>query len=187
MINIQNKRECLKLDSLEEVEGYLRQSVVWVESLKDRQSECLLITMSVYLTDDTNIDVSLMHILTKDEFLFDYMLTKIQTEVQTYQPGMSKKFQSKAMPAKKQGMGSLLPGDLLSLEMKFKDFGFIADHLGICQPITYLIANIENPSFIDYFNCQSLLSGMLKFAKSLSQMKVTGTRSVHKIFDKSLL
>lgn len=143
--------------------------------------------MSAYLTETDSVELSVLHVITRDEQLFEYLALKIQSEVQAYQPGLTKKAKGlpgSALPGKKlMGItGSIIPNDMLYMEMKFKDFSYVSEHFSLNQPITYLINCIE--STVDYTKESSLLIATLKFTKVLSQIKFCGTRSAQKLYTK---
>ena len=77
----------MQFNDINELKDYLEQSQVYgIENLKEKQSECLMITMCVYLSEIENISLSILHIMTKDEFLFDYLVYSFLNE-SSYQPG----------------------------------------------------------------------------------------------------
>ena len=160
-----------------------------MSELREKGTESILITMSTFLTEQEFTESSLLLISTKDEQLFDYLHHLIQTEMQTYQPGKSKKhfktMNPLGIPKKQAGpSGSLLPADLINLEMRFKDFQFIVEHLTLRPPISFIVTNIEEVAVIDYTQRQSLLLGILKFIKNLQVMKISGTRGAVKLLGK---
>jgi hypothetical protein len=71
----------LQFNDIIELKDYLSQNQLHgIEQLKDKQSECLMITMSIYLSEIDNISLSVLHIMTRDEFLFDYLIYSFQSD-----------------------------------------------------------------------------------------------------------
>jgi hypothetical protein len=108
-----------------------------------------MITLKAYLQDSDSIEVTLIHITTNEEHFFDYLLARVQCEM-PYQPGKSKmgKFavNSAALPVNKRSHLGILPSDWLNFEMRFKEYGFIAEHFTLVAPISYLIINLDEIS-----------------------------------------
>ena len=72
---------------MQQVKDYLSLSVRFgIESLKEKTSECLLITFSMYLTEQEFIKLSVIHLVTNEEGLFDFLIYKFQLDFD-YQPG----------------------------------------------------------------------------------------------------
>jgi hypothetical protein len=71
----------MQFNDIIELKDYLSQNQLHgIEQLKDKKSECLMITMSIYLSEIDNISLSILHIMTKDEFLFDYLIYSFQSD-----------------------------------------------------------------------------------------------------------
>lgn len=64
-----------------------------------------------------------------------------------YQPGKSKMgkyaVHSSALPVNKRLHLGISPSDWLNLEMRFKEYGYIAEHFTSTSPISYLIINLD--------------------------------------------
>ena len=154
--------------------------------MKVKDYDCLLITFSAYLTEIDSIELSILHIITRDELLFDYLLIKIQNELQTNVSHSKKPKNVSAMQNVKKLpiMGSILPNDMLAMEMRFKESGYVVEHFSMNTPITYLINHIESQTIIDYTKETSLLQGMLKFTKGMGNLRFSGTRGAQKLYSK---
>ena len=86
-----------------------------------------MITMCVYLSEIENISLSILHIITKDELLFDYLVYSFLNDT-SYQPGQSKKAKT-IIPTgvkKPNAPMSLTTTEVLSLEMRYSGYKFIA-------------------------------------------------------------
>jgi len=71
----------MQFNDIIELKEHLSQNQIHgIEQLKDKQTECLMITMSIYLSEIDNISLSILHIMTKDEFLFDYLIYSFQSD-----------------------------------------------------------------------------------------------------------
>jgi hypothetical protein len=71
----------MQFNDIIELKEHLSQNQIHgIEQLKDKQTECLMITMSIYLSEIDNISLSVLHIMTRDEFLFDYLIYSFQSD-----------------------------------------------------------------------------------------------------------
>jgi hypothetical protein len=80
--------------------------------------------MCVYLSEIENISLSILHIMTRDDLLFDYLIYSFQNDT-SYQPGQSKKAKTAIPTAVKKPM-ALTTTEVLSLEMRYSGYKFIA-------------------------------------------------------------
>lgn len=74
---MQTKKDTLEFSEIGQVEQYLRGNVkCGAEHLKEKMSECLLITLCLYLTELEYIELSVIHLVSNEEGLFDFLLYK---------------------------------------------------------------------------------------------------------------
>ena len=84
------------------------------------------------------------NVITRDEGLFEYLHHRVQLDIQTYQPGQSRKAKAQPPTSAVKPTSNLLHGDWLRLETKYKSFNYISDLIVEQQPISFVAVDIPS-------------------------------------------
>ncbi|CDW71401.1 UNKNOWN [Stylonychia lemnae] len=185
---IQNRKEELQFTQLHE---FFDEIVCQLSKIQ--QPNFILASFETYDDELEPIHLQILNIITQEDHLFEYLLTKMQL-LSAYQPGQTrakyKQQRKQLIQTQVQNIASGSGNNVVQhnskndksifLEMKYQEFTPIIDLVCNEQPITFLITNLDSNSKLLLEN--QYMQGLLKFIKQFSQIKVASSKRAVKYY-----